>query len=157
MQPARGSRVFDAVITLHIIAYSEYNKGMKTDSEWREKLTPEEYHVLREKGTELPGSGQYVDVFDDGVYRCKACGAELFGSDSKYKSTEPGLIGWPAFSQAASDGAVKLQDDDSHGMRRTEVTCANCGSHLGHLFPDDSSPNGQHYCINSICLDFEKK
>lgn len=125
--------------------------------EWKSKLTPEQYRVLREKGTEAPGSGKYVDFYEDGTYACAACGQELFKSDTKYESTMPGLIGWPAFSDAADNGAVRLEDDDSLGMRRTEVLCSNCGSHLGHLFPDDSSPNGQHYCINSVCLDFKAK
>lgn len=127
-----------------------------SEDNWKKKLSPEQYRVLREKGTEAPGSGQYVDFFEDGTYACAACGQELFKSDTKYESTMPGLIGWPAFSEAASRGAVRLEDDDSLGMHRTEVLCSNCGSHLGHLFPDDSSPNGQHYCINSICLAFKK-
>lgn len=125
--------------------------------DWKQKLTPEQYRVLREKGTEAPGSGKYVDFYDDGDYHCAACGQTLFSSETKYESTMPGLIGWPAFSQAAANGAVTLEDDDSLGMHRTEVLCSNCGSHLGHLFPDDSSPNGQHYCINSVCLDFTAK
>lgn len=127
----------------------------KTDSQWQHELTPEQYHVLREAGTEAPGTGEYVDLFDDGVYHCAACGQELFKSDTKYESTIPGLIGWPAFSEASSRGAVELRDDNSLGMHRTEVVCSNCGSHLGHLFPDDSSPNGQHYCINSLSLKFD--
>ena len=126
-----------------------------TDEQWRAKLTTEQYRILRDKGTEIPGTGQYVNFDEDGTYHCAACGAALFNSDSKYESTMPGLIGWPAFSDAADKGAVKLADDNSMGMHRTEVTCANCGSHLGHLFPDDSSPNGQHYCINSVSLNFE--
>jgi peptide-methionine (R)-S-oxide reductase len=126
-----------------------------SDEDWKQKLTPEQYHVLREKGTEIPGTGEYVDLYDDGSYHCAACHAVLFKSDTKYESTMPGLIGWPAFSDAADKGAVKLQDDTSMGMQRTEVVCANCGGHLGHLFPDDSSPNGQHYCINSAALEFE--
>lgn len=127
------------------------------DTDWKDKLTPEQYRVLREKGTEAPGSGKYVHFYEDGMYHCAACGQPLFPSDAKYESTVPGLIGWPAFSEAASKGAVKLQDDDSLSMHRTEVVCSNCGSHLGHLFADDSSPNGQHYCINSVCLDFKAK
>jgi peptide-methionine (R)-S-oxide reductase len=129
---------------------------MATD-EYRDKLTPEQYRVLREKGTEAPGSGQYVDFYEDGTYHCAACSQPLFSSETKYESTMPGLIGWPAFSEAADRGAVKLEDDDSLGMHRTEVLCSSCGGHLGHLFPDDSSPNGQHYCINSVCLDFKAK
>lgn len=127
------------------------------DEQWKQKLTPEQYRVLREKGTEAPGSGKYVDFNEDGMYHCAACGQALFPSDAKYESTAPGLIGWPAFSEAAGKGAVKLQDDDSLGMHRTEVVCSNCGSHLGHLFADESSPNGQHYCINSVCLNFKAK
>jgi peptide-methionine (R)-S-oxide reductase len=130
---------------------------MVDDTQWKDKLTPEQYRVLREKGTEAPGSGKYVDFYENGEYHCAACGQALFTSDTKYESTMPGLIGWPAFSEAASKGSVKLEDDDSLGMHRTEVLCSNCGSHLGHLFPDDSSPNGQHYCINSVCLDFSPK
>lgn len=129
----------------------------KTDDEWKEKLTPEQYHVLREKGTEAPGTGKYTDKFDDGMYHCAACGQALFSSDTKYESTAPGLIGWPAFSEASEKGAVKLQDDNSMFMKRTEVVCSKCGSHLGHLFDDDSSPNGKHYCINSVCLNFTPK
>jgi len=127
-----------------------------SDDEWKSKLTPEQYRVLREKGTEAPGTGEYLYNDDQGMYRCAACGAELFKSDTKYESTIPGLIGWPSFSDATSNDAIVLSDDDSMGMRRTEVTCANCGSHLGHLFPDDSSPNGKHFCINSVALDFSK-
>lgn len=126
-----------------------------SDDEWKAKLTPEQYHVLREKVTEAPGSGTYLYNDESGMYCCAACGAELFKSDSKYESTIPGLIGWPSFSEAASNEALVLSDDNSVGMQRTEVTCANCGSHLGHLFPDDSSPNGQHFCINSAALNFE--
>lgn len=128
-----------------------------SEDDWKKKLTPEQYHILREKGTEIPGTGEYVDLYEDGTYRCAACNQILFKSDAKYESSMPGLIGWPAFSDAADSGAVKLQDDDSMGMHRTEVVCSNCGSHLGHLFPDDSSPNGQHYCINSAALEFLKE
>lgn len=128
-----------------------------SEDDWKKKLTPEQYHILREKGTEIPGTGEYVDLYEDGTYRCAACDQILFKSDAKYESSMPGLIGWPAFSDAADSGAVKLQDDDSMGMHRTEVVCSNCGSHLGHLFPDDSSPNGQHYCINSAALEFLKE
>lgn len=126
----------------------------KTEDEWKQRLTPEQYHVLREKGTELPGSGELLYNDEAGMYVCAACGSPIFSSESKYESTMPGLVGWPSFSEAVSQGAVELADDTSHGMQRTEVLCKVCGSHLGHLFPDDSSPNGQHYCINSISLDF---
>lgn len=128
-----------------------------SDDEWKQKLTPEQYHVLREKGTELPGSGEHLNRTEDGIYRCAACGAELFKSDTKYESTVPGLIGWPSFHDPASSDAVILQDDTSMGMHRTEVVCKNCGGHLGHLFPDDNAPNGMHYCINSCSLDFKPK
>lgn len=128
-----------------------------SDEEWRAKLTPEQYHVLREKGTEVPGTGKLLYNEDSGMYKCAACGAELFASDSKYESTIPGLIGWPSFSDPVFKDAVVLQPDDSLGMQRTEVICKNCGSHLGHLFPDDSSPNGKHFCINSTALDFQKQ
>lgn len=129
----------------------------KSDAEWRSELSPEQYHVLREKGTEAPGSGEYVDLFEDGTYHCAACGSTLFSSETKYESTTPGLIGWPAFSEASANGAVTLRDDNSLGMQRTEVVCSQCGGHLGHLFADDSSPNGQHYCVNSLSLKFTPK
>jgi peptide-methionine (R)-S-oxide reductase len=128
-----------------------------TDEDWEKKLTPEQYHVLREKGTEIPGTGKYLETNENGDYTCAACGTVVFKSDTKYESTMPGLIGWPSFSDAADAGAVKLSDDSSLGMQRTEVTCATCGSHLGHLFDDPTSPNGKHYCINSAALDFKKK
>jgi peptide-methionine (R)-S-oxide reductase len=127
------------------------------DDEWKTKLTPEQYHVLREKGTEAPGSGKLLYNNATGEYRCAACNALLFMSDAKYESTIPGLIGWPSFSDAANNDALVLSDDTDMGMHRTEVTCKNCGSHLGHLFPDDTSPTGQHFCINSAALNFEEK
>lgn len=126
-----------------------------TDEEWRQKLTPEQYHVLREKGTELPGSGKLLHNEASGMYVCAACNTPLFQSDTKYDSTMPGLIGWPSFTEAVDANAVKLAEDTSGGMIRTEVLCGNCGSHLGHLFEDHSSPNGHHYCINSVALDFK--
>jgi peptide-methionine (R)-S-oxide reductase len=129
-----------------------------SDDEWKQKLTPEQYHILREKGTEAPGTGKLLHNDKNGDYRCAACDQVVFKSGTKFESDMPGLVGWPAFSAAASEGAVKLQDDDSLGMRRTEIVCSNCGSHLGHLFEDDpSSPNGQHFCINSAALDFKEK
>jgi len=127
-----------------------------TEDEWKKKLTPEQYHILREKGTEVPGTGKLLYNDESGKYVCAACGKELFGSEAKYESTMPGLIGWPSFSAAAGNDAIELRDDDSMGMHRTEVICKNCGSHLGHLFEDPSSPNGQHFCINSAALDFKK-
>jgi peptide-methionine (R)-S-oxide reductase len=127
-----------------------------SDEEWKAKLTPEQYHILREKGTEIPGTGALLQNEETGDYTCAACGNVVFKSGSKYESTMPGLIGWPSFAEAADKGAVTLQADDSMGMSRTEVVCANCGGHLGHLFDDPTSPNGKHYCINSAALNFEK-
>jgi len=127
------------------------------DDEFKQKLTPEQYRALREKATEAPFSGKLLHNHDTGQYSCAACGALLFSSDAKYDSTTPGLIGWPSFSEAANNDALLLKADNSFGMHRTEVICRNCGSHFGHLFEDPSSPNGQHFCINSVALDFKKK
>jgi peptide-methionine (R)-S-oxide reductase len=128
-----------------------------TDDQWKQKLTPEQYRILREKGTETPFTGKLLHNDKTGDYTCGACGATLFKSDAKYDSTTSGLDGWPSFADVASSDAVELADDNSLGMHRTEVICRTCGSHLGHLFDDDSSPTGQHYCINSAALDFKKK
>lgn len=129
----------------------------KSEKEWKEKLTPEQYAVLREKGTEPPFSGKYVLPPDSsGIYHCMACGSPLFSSDTQYESTTPGLIGWPSFGDVVDNAAIKLEDDTSLGMKRVEVTCAKCGGHLGHLFPDESSPTDQHYCINSCSIDFKQ-
>lgn len=128
-----------------------------SDDEWKTKLTDEQYHILRKKGTEIPGSGNLLHNTKNGDYACAACGNVVFKSDTKYDSQMPGLIGWPSFSEAASREAVKLANDSSNGMQRVEVVCSNCGGHLGHLFPDDSSPNGKHYCINSVALEFADK
>lgn len=127
------------------------------DDEWKQKLTPEQYRVLREKGTEIPGSGALLYNDKAGEYTCAACGQVVFKSDSKYESTTPGLIGWPSFAEAASEGAVSLVEDKSMFMKRIEAVCSNCGGHLGHLFDDASSPNGKHFCINSAALDFTEK
>ncbi len=126
------------------------------EDNWKEKLTEEQYKVLRQKGTETPGTGKFLNHNEKGMYTCAACGAEIFSSDDKYDSTEPGLIGWPSFSKLADIKAVKLVPDDTMFMHRTEVQCANCGGHLGHVFEAGDSPTGQHYCINSVSLGFNK-
>jgi len=126
------------------------------EDELKQKLTPQQYRVLREGATEAPGTGDLLYNEEKGEYHCPVCNSVLFKSDAKYESTLPGLIGWPSFSEAASNDALKLVEDNSLGMHRTEVQCATCGSHLGHLFDDPSSPNGQHYCINSAALEFKK-
>ncbi|MFL5965108.1 MAG: peptide-methionine (R)-S-oxide reductase MsrB [Gaiellaceae bacterium] len=128
-------------------------KIQKTEAEWRAALTPEQYRVLRQKGTEAPFTGEYDHVFDDGTYRCAGCGAELFTSDTKYDSG----CGWPAFSAPASGEAIDEDTDTTYGMVRTEVTCANCGGHLGHVFPDGPRPTGIRYCINSAALRLEEE
>ena len=125
---------------------------MKSEEEWRRELTPEQYRVLRQKGTEPPGTGEYEHTEEPGVYRCAGCGAELFRSDTKYHSGS----GWPSFYAPASGEAVETEEDNSFFMRRTEVLCAACGGHLGHVFPDGPEPTGLRYCINSCALDFEE-
>ncbi|MBI2889009.1 MAG: peptide-methionine (R)-S-oxide reductase MsrB [Candidatus Liptonbacteria bacterium] len=124
---------------------------------WKRKLAPELYKVAREKGTEAPYSGKYVHTTDDGVYQCGVCEAALFPSDTKFDAEKgpAGLRGWPSFSRALP-GAVRLENDDSHGMHRIEVMCAKCGSHLGHIFKDETFPSGEHFCINSVCLELQK-
>jgi len=127
------------------------DKVEKSEDEWRAELSPDQYEVLRRKGTERPWSGKYVSEHRDGVFRCAACGAELFRSDTKFESGS----GWPSFYEPAVAEAVELHQDRSHGMTRTEVTCRTCGGHLGHVFDDGPRPTGQRYCINSLSLDFE--
>jgi peptide-methionine (R)-S-oxide reductase len=123
----------------------------KTEDEWREQLTPEQYEVLRRKGTERPFTGKYVNNKDDGTYTCAACGTELFTSGTKLESG----TGWPSFTEPMNTENVELHQDRTHGMVRTEVTCKACGGHLGHVFPDGPGPGGQRYCINSCSLDFK--
>ena len=125
----------------------------KTEAEWRKELTQEQYRVLREKGTERPYTGEYEDVTTPGVYKCAACGQELFLSDSKFDSG----CGWPSFFQPATADNVDSHEDTSFGMRRVEVTCSRCGGHLGHVFPDGPRPTGLRYCINSASLKLEPK
>ena len=126
-------------------------KITKTEEQWRAELAPEAYEVLRHGATERPFTGAYVHNHDDGTYRCAGCGAELFGSDTKFESG----TGWPSFTEPANTANVELLTDDSHGMVRTEVRCANCGGHLGHVFDDGPGPTGQRWCMNSCALQLD--
>ena len=125
----------------------------KSEDEWREELTPEQYQILRRAGTEPAFTGKYWDVHDDGTYACAACGAELFSSDAKFDSG----TGWPSFTEPMNADAIEMVEDRSLGMVRTEAKCRKCGSHLGHVFPDGPGPNGTRYCMNSASLDLDPK
>lgn len=131
----------------------EKKRVKKTEEEWKDQLTPEQYEVCRRKGTEMPFSGEYFDCKDKGVYKCVCCGGELFSSDDKFDSG----TGWPSFTKSVGGENVENQEDLSHGMRRTEVMCSKCGAHLGHIFDDGPDPTGKRYCINSVSLKLEKK
>lgn len=133
-----------------VMSIEKQNKNNLSEQEWKEKLTPEEYHILREKGTERPFTGEYDKFYEDGTYKCAGCGTELFSSSSKYDSG----CGWPAFYEALPE-KIEESEDKSFGMRRIEITCENCGGHLGHVFNDGPQPSGLRYCVNSISLDFE--
>jgi len=128
-------------------------KVRKTDEEWREQLTPEQYHVARQKGTEPAFTGQYWDNHEQGMYRCACCGAELFDAATKFESG----TGWPSFYAPVHPTKVRTETDTSHGMHRVEALCAQCDAHLGHVFPDGPRPTGTRFCMNSASLDFKKK
>jgi len=125
----------------------------KSDKEWRKKLTPEQYHICREKGTEAPFTGKYNDCKEDGMYQCTCCGVDLFDSKAKFDSGS----GWPSFYQAASQDSVGIEKDDSLGMARAEIICKNCGAHLGHVFEDGPQPTGQRFCTNSASLQLKPR
>ncbi len=132
---------------------TDIEKIEKTDEEWRQELSPEQYEVLRRAGTEVPFTGEYVHNKETGMYQCAACGADLFSSDTKFESG----TGWPSFYEPAVAANIETHEDRSHGMIRTEVRCRRCGSHLGHVFPDGPNPTGLRYCINSCALNFDKQ
>jgi len=128
------------------------SNDVNDDAQWREKLTPEEYYVLREKGTERAFTGEYWNVWEEGTYRCRGCGEVLFTSETKFDAG----CGWPSFDRPAKEGVVAEASDTSHGMIRTEVLCQQCGGHLGHLFPEGPTETGQRYCINSLSIKLDE-
>ena len=132
---------------------ADANKVVKTEEEWKKVLTPEQYHILREKGTDYPGTGKYYLHKDKGMYVCAACGNELFTSDMKFESN----CGWPSFDKEIAGGKIKQIVDKSHGMTRIEIVCAKCDGHLGHIFDDGPTITGQRYCVNSTSIDFKKE
>lgn len=132
---------------------TDMQKVQKTDEQWKQELTPEEYHIMREKGTERPFTGKFCHFKGKGIYKCASCGAELFDSDTKFDSGS----GWPSFWAPVQKNAVAENHDASHGMQRTEIICPICGGHLGHVFDDGPNPTGKRYCVNSASLKFEEK